>query len=74
MWKESDQEFEQALEGFHGSTFGPIYEAIAQVWFADSLESQGLTEEMRRHVKVAMEIYRRLSNQTILAQLEARLR
>jgi tetratricopeptide (TPR) repeat protein len=73
MWKESNQEFKQALEEFHGSTFGLIYEAIAQVWFADSLESQGLAEEMRRHVKAAMEIYRRLSNQTILAQLEARL-
>jgi tetratricopeptide (TPR) repeat protein len=72
-WEESMETFERAIEVFRITRYGLYYEALAHSWYGETLICSGKTEEGCRNLMKSRAIYERLSNETQVKKIDARI-
>jgi tetratricopeptide (TPR) repeat protein len=72
-YEESEDTFKQAIVTFRRSRYGLFYEALANSWYGETLMRTGQREKGGRVLGVARNIYSKLSNETQMRRIDARM-
>ncbi|MDD1766915.1 MAG: hypothetical protein LUQ00_03260, partial [Candidatus Methanomethyliaceae archaeon] len=63
-WNLSAEKFRNGIELIRSGMWGILYEALARSWFGESLLKQGLKAEAKLQYQTALQLYKRLENNT----------
>ena len=72
-YEESEDTFKQAIVTFRKSRYGLFYEALACSWYGETLIRAGRREDGCRVLGAARNIYEKLSNETQMRRIDARM-